>query len=966
MEVFEEAVGQCGLNPLLSALTQASGWLKYSTGIVSSDTLDKAILASRFWDPEGEIVVHFFKQAVEDREIARARVLLRHGLDVHQRAGGTTAIEHACAPPLVVKLCTTSIGKAFLQSLLDHSNSERLRDFSPDKQGLSLLHRVASPSDEPGLGWLIRELVAKGADINAMNSSLVPKRRAPPIAHHVWARSFYCATSLLEMGADPSLGDDFDAVHFATMRVNVAFLKAILGYSRANHGKIDWTKSYHWKVSGRYWEGTHLHHACHLGHLECTKFFIEEGLIGPETVASGAFTPLHFAAISGSADIVDYLVSKDSGVNVMDTINTTALHLAASRGHLEATKALVRLGASNSIDVDGLSPRMCAESQGHHEIVQFLDGTFQDSNHPEQQARMIRVESRAWRKIMKEAIEADNLTACRAGLDDGCPLDEGILGTGSCSPLSYALIKRREGISQLFIERKASTLVPFVRQNHFYKGALGYASGRRELVSILPSLLSRHLEEGNSMYGFAEPLWHAVGARSEEGVRLILKHLLENSGRIGQMNQVPSDKVVIQILKLLSLFLMGNKEPRMTTALHCAVRNGSTTIAKLLVQYGANVDSIDGNGAGPLHEALNAETAAFLIKLGASPAPLLTNTIYDLHFSWGTRLANLTNICLTNAPEYISLQALDILERPSDILPRDVPHEYLMSVLALETNGLASFVHRREDGALMDLFQRTGVGQSFILNSEFSLEDMGPFAWHAETRWSFGGLPFLNKTFRQLQRRFHPESVKRWLNLEPDRGWSPLCRAASQDLVTIMENCLSLDAKIDFEGCPFGSALMIASACGRLEAVKFLVRRGATTSYIGRRGSIDVLSVARSASVRSWLLVGRFNEQLRISTGDMASSSPPAQIFPWSGIAQAKLRHVGVGRRVLGQSTLSYARELAALKRKMRGQIAVRIDGLVYPHQGNTSNTRAQVSTLEGNIEDCMCHGDGHPSRQFG
>ncbi|EEU46553.1 uncharacterized protein NECHADRAFT_37523 [Fusarium vanettenii 77-13-4] len=813
---------------------------------------------------------------------------------------------HACTPPLVVGLCKTGSGKAFLQSLLNHSNSERLREFPPGPQMLSLLHRVASSSDEPGLGWLIRELVAKGADINAMNPSLDPGLRVPPIAYHVWADSSYCATSLLQMGADPSLGSVYDAIYFATMRVNMALLEAILDYSRAGNGKIDWTKSYHWKVNGVYWEGTNLHYACYLGHLECTKFFIEEGLIGLETVESTGHTPLHFAAISGSADIIDYLVLKGSGVNVMaSTANYTPLHFAAHAGHLEATKALVRLDASNSINVNGLSPRMCAEFQGHHKIVQFLDGAFQDLNHSEQQAKIIRARTR--RKRMKEAIEAGDLAACRTCLDDGCPLDEGILGTGFCSPLSYALIKGQEGIAQLFIERNASTLVPFIQENHFYSGALNYASSRRELVLILPSLLSRHLEEGDSMHGFACPLWHAVGARNEEGVRLILEHLLENSGRIGHMNQVPSEKVVVQIVNLLYSFFMRNK-PTMMTALHCAVRNESTTIAKLLVQYGANVDSIDEDGASPLDGALDRETAA--------------------------------------------LQASDILERPSDLSPRDMPREYLMSVLALEANGLASFVHRREDGALMDLFQRTSVGQSFILNSEFSLEDMGPFAWYAETRQSFGRLPFLNKTFHQLQRRFPRESLKRWLNLEPDRGWSPLCRAASQDLITIMENCLSLDAEINFEGCPLGSALMIASACGRLEAVKFLVRRGATSSYIGRRGSIDVLSVARSASVRSWLMVGRFNEQLRISMGEVTNSSSTAQTFPWSGIAQAKFRHVGVDKRVLGQSTLDYARALAALKRRMRGQIAVRIDGLVYPHQGSTSNTRALVSMLEGNIEE--------------
>lgn len=532
MEAFEDAVRQCGLYPLLSVLTQANRWMTNTTDIVSDDTLDKAILASRFWDPDEAIVVRYFKQAVEDSELAHARLLLRHGLDVHQREGGTTAIEHACTPPLVVELCATDSGKAFLQSLLDHSNSERLRDFCLDGV-FSLLHRVASSSDEPGLGWLIGELVAKGADINAMNPLLDPELRVPPIAHHVREKSFYCATFFLEMGADPSLGDVYDAIHFATRLDNVALLKAILGYSRANQGKIDWTKSYPWELNELYSGVNNLHCACLLGHLECTKFFIEEGLIGPETVAAGAFTPLHFAARNGSADIIDYLVSKNSRVNVTDFRNATPLHFAAFYGNLEAVRALVRLGASNSIDDDGVSSRMDAESQGHHNIAQFLDGIFQDPNHSEQSARIIRGESRARRKRMREAIEAGNLTACRACLDDGCPLDEGILGTGFCSPLSYALIKGQEGIAQLFIERKASTLVPFVRENISYYGALDYASRRRELVSFLPSLLSRHLEEGNSMYGFALPLCFAVGARSEESVRLILEHMLENSGRIG-------------------------------------------------------------------------------------------------------------------------------------------------------------------------------------------------------------------------------------------------------------------------------------------------------------------------------------------------------------------------------------------------------------------------------------------------
>lgn len=364
--------------------------------------------------------------------------------------------------------------------------------------------------------------------------------------------------------------------------------------------------------------------------------------------------------------------------------------------------------------------------------------------------------------------------------------------------------------------------------------------------------------------------------------------------------------------------------------LHAAVRRGHISIAALLLEHGANVDCVDEVASTPLHWASSPEMASLLIKSGASLVPIVTETIIDLCHLWGSHLTDITRLCFANGLEDVAFRVSDLLEHPIAPPPVMPPQNYLASVLALEGICLSSPNHRCDDDALMVLLQKSGVGQSYILNSEFSLDVLGSFPWHLEAHSTFQELPFLQGTFRQLQRRFHRRSLKRWINLQPDRGWSPLCRAASQGLITVMENCMSLDAEIDFEGCPLGSALMVASACGRLEAVKLLVRRGAVTSYVGRRGLIDVLSVARSTSVRSWLLVGRFNEQLRITMDEEAGSSPPAQIIPWSGIAQAKLRHIGIGGRMPDESTLDYAKYLSTIKKDMRGRIVTNIEEWVY------------------------------------
>ncbi|CDO74938.1 hypothetical protein BN946_scf184945.g10 [Trametes cinnabarina] len=80
-------------------------------------------------------------------------------------------------------------------------------------------------------------------------------------------------------------------------------------------------------------------------------------------------TPLHWAASSGSEDIVRYLVDQGADVNRGDGGGWTPLHIAASGGFDEVVKELLGAGADvNARNEKGLTPLHYAASKSRIEI----------------------------------------------------------------------------------------------------------------------------------------------------------------------------------------------------------------------------------------------------------------------------------------------------------------------------------------------------------------------------------------------------------------------------------------------------------------------------------------------------------------------------------------------------------------------------------------------------------------------
>lgn len=329
--------------------------------------------------------------------------------------------------------------------------------------------------------------------------------------------------------------------------------------------------------------------------------------------------------------------------------------------------------------------------------------------------------------------------------------------------------------------------------------------------------------------------------------------------------------------------------------------------------------------------------AEHLLHLGASPTTLLRALSIErlMATEWKQASSDMLSLYFGNGSG-VSEWKLDGLMDTTLFTQRHAVYSDGLQITPDRMKSLkeigADFIHQDSTGrSLMHCVICSATSTSIALRN-YGLERTTPFPWHLD--WiSLVDMAFLTSKFALLRRALSFETFHRILNLEPERGWSPLCWAAALDRVDIIQNCLSMKAAIDFEGAPLGSALVVASACGSLRAVKCLVQHGAAISYTGSGGFTCALTKTRSVAVRAWLLVGRFTERLcigemefwsRIGNGDM-------ELRPWSGIIQARVAVVGKLGRRLDESSLDHLKRLGGWKKLKLGQVITVSEGLVYP-----------------------------------
>lgn len=244
-------------------------------------------------------------------------------------------------------------------------------------------------------------------------------------------------------------------------------------------------------------------------------------------------------------------------------------------------------------------------------------------------------------------------------------------------------------------------------------------------------------------------------------------------------------------------------------------------------------------------------------------------------------------------------------------------------------------VHLKSRSGVSALHEAMGSGAlaGWILHVDCRMELTSPVPWGLVRRTHSA---WITTHFRFYQRRFGRALLQRIANLHPadPLDWSPLCLMSAEGDTMGMANLIKLGARLDHEGSPHGSALMAACSNRQTEAVKFLVRQGASFSYISssrrtRGRAMSCLKAAQgSANITHWLLVGRFTEQKKIAhSPEILEPGGGDAIKHWAGITKADLVITGHHERQPSESSYQYFVRLQQIRRELRGRQVPRASG---------------------------------------
>ncbi|KAL6587847.1 hypothetical protein OROMI_000825 [Orobanche minor] len=120
-------------------------------------------------------------------------------------------------------------------------------------------------------------------------------------------------------------------------------------------------------------ENEELHAAARSGDLTAVQAICAANPLAVNSRDRHSRTPLHLAAWSGHAEVVNYLCKNKADVGAAAMDDMGAIHFAAQKGHLEVIKTLVTSGVSvKSSNRKGMTALHYAAQGSNLELVKYL------------------------------------------------------------------------------------------------------------------------------------------------------------------------------------------------------------------------------------------------------------------------------------------------------------------------------------------------------------------------------------------------------------------------------------------------------------------------------------------------------------------------------------------------------------------------------------------------------------------
>ncbi|KAL8375650.1 hypothetical protein RB595_006978 [Gaeumannomyces hyphopodioides] len=937
---FETEFSSSALQPILCPFGQdkASLWLF----ITSTKLLALLVDGTKYWasviaDPIMSHKLLMIPFICNHKDFLQN--LLEKGVSLEARENGKTALEHMCS-------IKTALSDNDQQGLFDVV-FRYLRDYplnEPNRSSrLTLLHM----SRQPKSPWLVRKLLSLGADPNIRGGSY----HDTPLAFHLCdygSSSLETHRVLLRAGADPTLKNK--------LGINVLLLASYHGHPQVleeleSFANPPWTLDWNSKTrcTGPGFSlraGNCYQVACLTGRIDVLEFFESRSLIDDPvrtTTREEQFTPLHIAAASGHIDVIEHLVAKGANLAARARNNATPLHLAIQSGQLGAVRKLLDCGASPGRLFGFQEPISLARRTNNEAIVailrQAIDSAPITSNN---------LDPRSMACAIEGAVQKNDLDCCRALIAQGCMVDTD-LSCGGCSPLLEAIRAQQPGIARWLLGNGAS--------------ASKEACVKHGVISALPASLSirspqdpelikliaaRFCEEGGDIFDPVH-IRAAITSGNETHLDVLLKDM-----EICKDKQ--SEKRTNQTWDLRNIWTMMESSPHFNATdpspLIFAIRQGSVWAVNLLLEHGAGTH-FSRNGQLPVC-LMTAVTCGNpeMVKGLKSPVSKIMGLVACGYDTWIVLLW-----ACSQRPSQISSEELidQLLQRGTDHSMADFNGRtaVIHAADAGRVQTLARLVqaganpHHVDNSGLSAIHVAMGNAQftTLLLNGNFAIETSSPIPWgvRLDIRQSYG----MVRAHKLYRKRLPAHDFGRIFNLEPATGWSSLCLACSEIVnsgTKLSIACLlDLGAQINYDGSPYGSALMVACSANKVEFAKLLVRGGAALVIRMRDGTfVSALAAARQfPELVAWLLSHRFMDQAKITASpaaERAEHGQPSFVYcRWSGPIKAAFIPTTRIQRMSHESSIMYLIRMHNLRNWAKGKV------VTLNHRG------ADLSAIEAN-----------------
>mmetsp|Transcript_37064 Transcript_37064/g.54451 ORF Transcript_37064/g.54451 Transcript_37064/m.54451 type:complete len:947 (-) Transcript_37064:79-2919(-) len=601
-------------------------------------------------------------------------------------------------------------------------------------------------------------------------------------------------------------------------------------------------------VNSRDWDQlSALIPAAHGGHLDVVKFLIAEGIEVDGSDKDG-ITALMEASVGGHIDVVTELLAADATIDATSRSGVTALWLAASEGKIEPVKVLLEAGADPNIKrSDGIYPLLSACANGYLEVAQALIDADVDVTATDAEGlnALMNASEDGNVELMKILLSAMVNAKVAEGVfaedEARAELLNQFSNQGYTALIIAAASGKVDAVKFLLSEGANADSVHDTGVTALMYAA---ASGHHEAMRVLieegnADISATHTNEGNA-------LLEASTGGNTDAVKLLIEKgadikVIDKDGVSAVMSSASQGNLELVELLLNQLKASGMSDTDITdyvnlpaksggTALMFAASAGKTDVAKLLIDYGAEVNAIAQATEEYLENLAEAIESGQLDETETEPhvdgVTSLHVAVQGGHLDCATLLLDndadtsikddddRTPLLMAVKGNYGEIASLLIARGadPNTVYVDDegVSHNLLMDAIIVENDEFASLlitsgadIYYVDDTSVSTLLQASHRGMDEIVK-------------------------LLLEKHSQMDKPEDNEIQSKYLDYPSEEGITPLIASASEGHSVILKMLVDAKPDINAKDKDGTNALMAASARGHVEPVQILLDAGSS------------------------------------------------------------------------------------------------------------------------------------------